>query len=185
MKKLSLSVVVILLLLGTGNAFAQCPTISGPYYQGIHSWDVYGMDDSCYTKTIGVSSTTVNCYGGSGWSFTDNWPMNSHAEFTIGATDPVVLNSWTASSFIEFNSPSSSASDWIGIAVYVYHTNNTVTPYSIFYWDGTMGTLSGCAEQYGTFSATNGDTVKVQINASNGTTAATIKASIPRVITGD
>jgi hypothetical protein len=184
-KKLSLSFIVVLLLLGTGNAFAQCPSITGPFFQGTHSWDVYSLDESCYTKTIGVSSTTVGCYYGSGWTFTDNWPMNSHTEFTIGANDPVILNNWNAGSFIEFNSPSNSAYDWIGIAVYVYHPNNTVSSYSIFYWDGTMGTLSGCAEQYGSFSATNGDTVKVQINASNGTTAATIKASIPRVITSN
>jgi hypothetical protein len=183
-KKLSLAVVVVLLLLGTGNAFAQCPSITGPYSSGSISWYVYGLDDSCYTKTTGVSSTTVGCYYGSGWSFTDNWPMNSHTEFTIGANDPV-STLWTVGSFIEFNSPSHSAYDWIGISVYVYHPNNTVSSYSIFYWDGTMGSLNGCAEQYGIFYATHGDTVRVQINSSNGTTAATIKASIPRVITSN
>jgi hypothetical protein len=171
-----------LLLLGTGNAFAQChPTIDS-YMTGGYSWNVYEQDPACYTVTTGVSSTTVGCFYGGGWSFNDNWPMNVHTEFTLQTGDPIQNpNNWDIGSFIEFNSPSHSAYDWIGISVYVYHPNNTVSSYSIFYWDGTMGSLSGCAQQYGTVTAHTGDTIKIQINSSNGTAGATIKASVPQV----
>jgi hypothetical protein len=182
MKKLSLSIVVILLLLGTGNAFAQCHSVLGPYSSGPISWYVYSQDQSCYSTTDGISADTVSCYTGSGWKFDGAYLMNAHMSITLGSTDPIIdANNWTASSFIEFNTSNGSAYDWIELAAYVQHPNNTVSMYSLFFWDGTMGNLNGCAEKYGLFSANTGDTITIQINASDPH-GATIRASVPRLI---
>lgn len=179
MKKLALGIVVILLSFGARSAFPQCPT-APTVVTGYPGSVNYTQDTSCYTLTSGVSSTTVNCYFGSGWSFDGAYFMYATTSFAPASGYVINANNWSAGSFIEFNSPAGSAYDWIELAAYVQHQNNTVSQYSLFYWDGTMGTLSGCAQQYGLFSADVGDTVTIRLNSTNAN-GATIRASIPRI----
>jgi hypothetical protein len=184
MKKLSLSVVVILLLLGTGNAFAQChPTVDGQFSSGGSVWAVYSLDPSCYSTTDGVTTiSSMSCSYNPGFEFGGAYLMNAHRTFTLNSNDTILNpNGWTASSFVEFNNTSGSVYDWIQLAAYVYHPNGSVSSYSLFYWDGTMGSLNGCGQQYGIFSANVGDTVTIQLNGSDPH-GATIRASVPRII---
>lgn len=180
MKKLSLLLVVVCLLLGTGNAFATChPSAYGPYTIGSLSYYLYDQPQNCYSLTSGVSNDVVGCNYVNGWSFSGAYLMNASTTFTLTSSDPIInSNKWLVGSNIEFNSPAADAYNWVQLAVYVYHPNNTVSQYSIFYWDGRDGTLSGCPERSGYFSADVGDTVTIQINALN-TAGGTIRASTP------
>lgn len=178
MKKLALGIVVVLQFY-THNAFAQCPTAPTTYIINPPE-NNYTQDASCYSLTSGISSTSINCYSGSGWSFDGAYFMYAATSFAPQSGYVCNANNWSAGSFIEFNSPTGSAYDWIELAAYVQHQDSTVSQYSLFYWDGTMGTLSGCAQKYGLFSANVGDTVTIRLNSTNAT-GATIRASIPRI----
>jgi hypothetical protein len=79
-KKLSLGIVVILLSFGARIAFAQCPTAPTSYIINPPE-DNYTQDASCYSLTSGISSTSVNCYSGSGWSFDGAYFMYASTSF--------------------------------------------------------------------------------------------------------
>jgi hypothetical protein len=67
------------------------------------------------------------------------------------------------------------------IAGSAHATGGVPTSTTVFHWDGTMGTLSGCAQQYGLFSASSGQAIDIRVHGRNGSGAATIKASVPRI----
>ena len=185
MNKLTLIFIVLFLTLAAGAALAQCPT--SPSYGaccGV-TWVNWTQDQSCYSATAGVSADTVSCYYGAGWKFDGNYTTYVTTSFTPTSSQVYNPNNWSGGSFIELNSPSASAYDWVELAAYVYHPNNTVSQYSLFFWDGSRGNLSGCAQQYGLFSASAGDTIVIRINALNGSGTATIRASVPTIFDGN
>lgn len=176
MKKVSLFALTLSLLLAS-HGFATCPT-APTVYQTPQYVD-WTQDSSCYTLTGTISGTTVSCYSGAGWSFDGAGLNYAVASFTADGQYIENNSNWSAASFIELNSPGSSSSDWVELLAVVTH-NGSDTPYVLFYWDGSMGSLSGCAQQYGTFSAVGGDTVSIKIYAANSGSA-TIRASYPRI----
>jgi hypothetical protein len=121
----------------------------------------------------------VNCFSGGGWSFDPTGLSYAVTSFTADGHYINNANNWTAGSYIYFDSPGSSAYDWIELVAVVTH-NGYDTRYSLFYWDGTMGSLNGCNDHYGIFSAVDGDTVSIKVYASNSGSA-TIQASYPRI----
>ena len=179
MQKLSLFALVVVGSLVAGQAFAQsCPT--DPYYVNMFCGGIdWTQSQSCYSTSSGISTTSPGCwYYDPAWTFTGAYLMTASTSITP-ASNQVSTSTWSAASFVEFSSPNSSAYDWIELAAIVTH-NGSDTRYSLFYWDGTMGSLNGCAQQYGVFSAVAGDTIRVQLNALNAG-GATIKASVPRI----
>jgi len=175
MKKL-IVVTALLSLSLAASAFATCPTAPSP--SGFYAYN-YSQDEACYSLTGSISSTSVACYTGSGWSFGGGYFSYAVASFTADGSYLFNANNWAGSSFIYFDSPGATAYDWIELIAVVTH-NNADTRYSLFYWDGTMGSLNGCNEHYGLFSASAGDTVSIKVYVSNSGSA-NIQASIPRV----
>lgn len=176
MKTLHL-VILALALSFAANAFATCPTPpsgSGPYTNN------FSQDQGCFSTTGSVSSVSVTCYTGSGWSFGGTGQSYVIASFTADGNYIINANNWTGSSFIYLDSPNSSAYDSIELVAVVTH-NGFDSRHSLFFWDGTMGGLNGCAEQYGIFSAVAGDTVSIRVYVSNSGSG-TIEASVPRVL---
>lgn len=172
MKRIAL---VLVLSLFAVHAHATCPTPpSGFYFNSV----LWSQDASCYWKSAGISDTTVGCYYGGGWNFAGY--DYAFATFSPTAADMYNPAHWWASSFIEFNSASHSEGEYVYLYAYVQHSNNTFDYYPIFYWDGTMGSLSGCVEQSGNFTASEGDTVTLYVLAGNYGNS-TIKVSYPRI----
>ena len=177
MKKLTL-VLAILSLSITANAFATCPTPpTSPI--GTPPWVNWTQDAGCYSLTGFISSTSVNCFSGGGWSFDASGLSYAVTSFTADGNYIINANNWTSGSYIYFDSPNSSAYDWIEVVAVVTH-NGADTRNSLFYWDGTMGSLNGCNDHHGIFSAVAGDTVSIKVYGANSGNA-TIQASYPRI----
>jgi hypothetical protein len=129
--------------------------------------------------TGNISTTNVSCSTIGGWSF--DGPSFDTVVTSFTADGDYILDPdyWTASTFVYFNSPNATLYDFVELFAVVTHNGNN-TRYSLFFWDGTMGSLNGCGEHYGTFSASAGDTITIEIGAWN-TGNATIQASFPRI----
>lgn len=181
MKKLSLILTLLLVVLGmAGSASAQCqPTWYGPYNFFPAPYYVVALDPNCFSLTTNVSSSTVSCSYTSGWQFGGGWSESASTYFTISSTDPSIdPSSWEVSAFVEASSPGGSWYDQIAINVTVHHQNGTNSYYTPFSWNGTQGSLNGCQQQYGLFTADHGDTVTVEVRTTN-LTGATLRASVP------
>jgi hypothetical protein len=179
MKRIALVALVLLGVFVAGNASAQsCPTSPQEVSGFCGGWN-WNQDQSCYSVTSGVSAVSPGCsFYDPAWTFTGAYLMSASTSITPASSNMASSTGWSAASFVEF-SGSSSAYDWIELVAVVTH-NGYDARYSLFYWDGTMGTLNGCAQQYGVFSASAGDTVSVRLYALNAN-GATIKASVPRI----
>jgi len=179
MRKLALLALLLVASLFAAPVFAQsCPTQPSAVqiFCGGYDWT---QAQSCYSTTAGVSTTSPGCwYYDPAWSFSAAWTMSASTTITASSTY-MYTSSWSAASFIEFSNGNNSAYNWIELVAVVTH-NGFDSRYSLFYWDGTMGSLNGCAQQYGTFSAVSGDTISVRLYALNAD-GATIKASVPRI----
>jgi hypothetical protein len=170
MKKTLFAAAVVCLLLSAGDALAQCHSVSGPWQLGGRQWYDYVIPRSCWT-TSNVTNASGSCFGGDAWSF----GAASSVEYTF--TTSTSLAQWLAGTRITFNDTTNSNGNWIQLRV----TVNGGTPTIIFTWDGTMGDLNGCAISSGTFPASNGDSVKVQILADAGSGTPYIEALVPAV----
>jgi len=179
MKKL---VVIALMIaaIGSVDAFAQsCPTAPTEVQIFCGGYN-YTQSQSCYSSTAGINTASPGCWSSDpAWTFDENYLMYTNTSFVPSSTY-MYTNQWTASTFVEFSSPVSSAYDWIELAAFVNH-GGSVSRYSLFFWDATMGSLNGCgAAHYGIFNAVAGDTITIQITASN-VHGGTIKASVPEI----
>lgn len=178
-----LVLLTLLLPLSAGRIFAQtCPTPpTGPHEGGGVYWYNYTPDVSCWSSSGSVSSTTLSCYGTSGFSYGMGWVNKITYTFTIGPNYPV-LETWSADAFIEFNDPNDSIYNKIEIWAIVLHTNGTSTWYQLFSHSGPMGDID-CTRQGGNFSATQGDTVTIEITSTKWYSNTIIKSSGARIFT--
>jgi len=170
MKKTLFAAAFVYLLLGAGEALAQCHSVTGPWFSGPRVWYSYNIPRSCYS-TSNVSNANGSCFGGDAFSFGGS----SYAEYTFTATTSQAQ--WLASTRIAFTDITDSNANWIQLRVIV----NGGTPTILYTWDGTMGDLNGCGLIQGTFSASNGDTIKVQVLADAGSGTPYIEALVPQV----
>lgn len=171
------------LFFGAGSTFAQtCPTPrTGPHYAGVASWYNYTPDNGCWTASGSVSSpATVGCSGLGGVEFGMGWTNKISYTFPVGTSDHLFTNNWEASAFIEFNDPNDSIYNNIVIWARVLH-NGVTTSTKLFEHGGHMGDLSGCASQWNYFSATNGDTVTIEVTSTKWYSNTVIRASYPRI----
>ncbi|HYO75027.1 MAG TPA: hypothetical protein VE010_01085 [Thermoanaerobaculia bacterium] len=155
--------------LAVPNVYATCPSAqSGPYEAGGRYWYNWSPDPSCQT-TSNVSSGTLSCY-----SYAANvvaLQASSFVRYTFTADQ--VYSTWEGGAYVDFDDPNNSSANWIDAWAYVTH-NNVTTPHHLFSHDGTQGDMS-CAHPYGTFSAADGDTVVVEIQAYRANSNTTIK----------
>jgi hypothetical protein len=183
MKKQSFfAFLAIALLFTTGSAFATCPTpYAGPYYLGPYTYADYTQDQSCYYSSGNMSSTSISCFSEPSWSIGSGGGYVS-TSFTIGSSDWVGNpNNWSISSWIDASSPGGTAADHFEIDIDVVHPNNSVSYYTMLFWNGLMGSLSSCSgAHYTTFSANVGDTIIVTVGGANSGSA-NIVVSRPRI----
>lgn len=185
MKSIRSTLVVSLffLLFTTASAFATCPTIASHTCCGV-SWYEFDVDSSCLSSS-GVSGATLSCSMG-GYEYNTGLYDSASWSFTVPADNTSISNggtyglrsSWTASVWVDFNSPTSSFYDNINGTLTVTHGGSN-TNYGIFSFYGNYSSSQSCSRQDVAFSATNGDTITVTISATRGDSAATIKATEP------
>jgi hypothetical protein len=133
-------------------------------------------DTTCWYKNSFVSATTLsNCSSTqAGWEFTSSTLGSLQRTVTVGANDAGSSN-WRFGFELDFTDPNLSAGNYIHVFVVVTHNgvNSTVASY---YRDGTAGN-SNCAHPVLSFSAVNGDTIKVYMNGARLSSDAHMKVA--------
>lgn len=181
MKKLSLVLFALLVTATAGSAFATCP--SGPNFLsgGGSYWVDWTQDISCYSVDSSITTATVGCYGAVGWQYNSSFVSTASTSFTPGSGQVYNANNWYATTHVDFTSPSGSQWDSISLWAVVTHPNGQFTQTQLFFWNGTSGSHSGCAEVGGNFSASVGDTITIMVQGANGSGTATIRAGVPHI----
>lgn len=169
-----LAFILSLVLTGIGSkAYATCPTPpSGPIGAGGFHWYNYTPSSECW-ELYGSVSSANSCYNSDGYEFGVGDSSISYT-FTIGPNDPLT-GSFSFAATIDFVDPNDSWSNQIQGWAYVIH-NGYGTMNTLFVHPGAYGDL-GCAQLYGNFGATTGDTVIVSVQVSKANSNASIKAS--------
>lgn len=179
MNKFTVALLLALLMpLSPGTLFAQfvtCPTPpTGPYEAGVSTWYDYTPISNCWSLS-GVEPTTLSCVGDPGFVYGLGRDKTITYTFPIGPNDPVLAN-WWADAFIEFTDPNDDWFNQININARVVR-NGTLFNYNLFHHNGTLGDLSGCLRRGGSFSATHGDTVTIEIRSSKWYSNTTIQST--------
>lgn len=184
MNKLAVALVLAFLIpLSSGNLFAAtCPTPpTGPYYAGVSTWYNYTPDADCWTSSGAVTTTNLSCVGDPGLAYGSGFENKIFYSFPINPGDPVLQN-WSADAFIEFNDPNDNWANQIEIIARVVRGGTTYI-YTLFHHNGTMGDLNGCLRKGGSFSATTGDSVTIEVKAAKYHSNVTIQSTRPFIFT--
>jgi hypothetical protein len=172
MKRFAL--VVLVLALAVPNALAQtCPTSPGYGCGGGRCWYDWSPDPGCLS-TNNMSGATLSCSFG---AYAPNLQQPSYVRYTFTADNN--FSGWSADAFADFDDPNNSSSNWVDAWAYVDH-NSVVTPYHLFYHDGTLGDWN-CARPWGTFSAVDGDNVTIEFTSYRANSNTTIKIGYPNI----
>ena len=168
-------------LFSVGTALANCPTpASGPFFASYMTWYNYTPDPSCVVTSGNVTYASYACWPDPGYEFGGGWTNTASYTFTLGPNDPV-LNSWSADAVVYFDDPNDSWYNQIQIKAIVTSNGNT-TSTTLFSHDGTNGDLS-CARPWGSFSATTGDTVTIEVRSTKWYSNTTIVSTFPNIFT--
>lgn len=166
----------LLMLLSSSNLSATCPTPrTGPYNASGSTWYDYTPSSYCWSWSGNVLPTNLSCVGDPGFAYGLGRGNQITYTFTIDPGDQIFAN-WSADAFIEFNDPNDDWFNRIDINALVVR-NGTTFNYNLFHHNGTMGDLSGCLRRGGSFSATHGDRVTIEIKSSNWYSNTTIKST--------
>jgi hypothetical protein len=122
-----------------------------------------------------MSGSTLSCY--SLGAFTPNLQTPSWVRYTFTADNN--FSGWEAEAFIDFDDPNNSNSNWVDAWAYVTH-NGGMTPYHLFYHDGSIGDLA-CERPWGSFSAADGDGVMIEFSSYRANSNTTIKIGSPLI----
>lgn len=177
-------VLVVLLLPFSDRILAQtCPAPpTGPHEGGGVTWYNYTPALGCWQMSGAVSTVTLSCYPYSGFSYGMGNVNKVTYTFPIGPNDPV-LQTWEAGAKIRFYDPNHSIYNKIEIWARVRHSNGTTTSYKLFSHSGHMGDITDCASRSGRFSATNGDTVTIEIKSTKWYSDTIIESSGANIFT--
>lgn len=177
------SLLLIALMFST-SAFADCPTQTGPYYAGVWGWFDFDFDTSCASTTGNVSTTTLSC-NSTPWSSYSlpayQWNYFS-GSVSYQMTVPInVFSNFSVSVWVEFSDPHSDSGDAISATVYAMR-NSTVTHLeTIFIHGGNQGSLSCTRFDSSEFTASPGDTITVVMGGQTYNWDATMKISTPTI----
>lgn len=166
------------------SASAACPTI---YHQGNPAWYQFNVDSSCLSSS-GATGGTLSCgWGGylfgSGFSNYTSWSFTVPADGTPTANSSTyyLRSTWSASIWLDFSSPTQSAWDTLNATVTVTH-NGSNTVYPLVYLSGATASTQSCARHDVYFSATNGDTITVNISTSKWGSGSSIGVTEPSIV---
>jgi hypothetical protein len=158
---------------------SSAPT-PGSYFG--YSWQEYiinplvDSDTSCWSVNSFVSATTLsNCSATqAGWEFTSYTLGALIRTVNVGANDSGSSN-WDFGFELDFTDPNGSPYDYINVSVVVTHggVRSTVASY---YHDGSLGNIY-CGHPVLSFSAVNGDEVKIYLTGSRWYSDAHIKVA--------
>jgi hypothetical protein len=181
---LSLSLVILFI---AANASASCPTI---YLLGCcgTSYYTFNVDTSCITAQNLMTAQNNSC-SMSGYSSDGGYSNYVEWTYVIPADGTPTANghyfyqlstNYSATVWVDFDSPDQTFYDSLSGTVTVTH-NGTPTNYSILSLRGSSASTQICGRFDRNFTATNGDTIKLRINATKFGTGSTIVTSLPTV----
>lgn len=180
MKYVSLLLVVALAVFPV-NAFAGCPTQTGPYYSGPFAWFDFDFDTSCASTTGNVSTATLSCFSFPSYQW--NYGSGS-ADYQM--TVPInVYSNFSVSVFVDFSDPHSYSGDAIAATVIAMHGSSVTHTETIFIHQGNQGSLSCTRFDSSTFSASAGDTIEVVLTGQSYYSDATMQISTPIVFSSN
>lgn len=166
---------LVILVMPVGTAYAQYNCSAAPVYVPIGPYPYWEYtknpltqagDASCWILSAGFTpgSLDPNCsYYADGWEFTGGNSKTMTHTFTVGQND-AGSSSWSLDFNLDFYDP---YSDWYSqLRVDVVVTHNGVSKtHRIYFHTGNEG--ADCGGRTGSFTAVNGDTVKVIFRANN------------------
>lgn len=162
------------------NAFAGCPTISGPYSCCTYVYYTYVFDTSCAGTTGNVSATTQYCdfYNPTPAKQFGTGSSSATYSYTVGANDPIVdSNNWEVDlRYVEWSDPNASVYNTLSATLSVTH-NGSTTSNTFSSINGT--TSQNCTSPYATFSAVAGDTITVTVNTTIYNSNVTARVGAP------
>lgn len=180
MKYVSLLLVVALAIF-PANAFASCPTQTGPYMSGPFTWYVFNFDTSCASTSGSVSTTTLSCFSlpGYQWNYGSGWadyqmtvPINVYSNFSVGV-------------YVDFSDPHAYYGDAIAAVVTAMHNTTVTHNETIFIHQGNQGSLSCVRFDSSEFTASPGDTIEVTLTGQSYYSDATMQISTPFVFSSN
>jgi len=177
MRTIITAVLALAVTFAVPNAFAGCPTITGPHAVGGAEWFQYDFDTNCASTSGNVSSTTLSCYSTPAYSFNyqSGGPFGGTVSYSF--TADVTSSVWEADIFYDFDDPNVNWYNYLLATVTVTH-NGSSSQYYIVIHHGTNGSAS-CDRPYVNFSAQSGDTITIDITGSNYYSNTSMKASAP------
>jgi hypothetical protein len=176
MKSITLFVVLAVILL-PANAYATCPDFheqNGPGPQGTCSQNYYSFDTSC-ASTQYASTTTMSCYSWPGyllWSAYSYTDYHMTVEHSSSCKDVEI--------YVDFSDPDSSSDDGVFAEVWVWHNGSLAYSNEFLQHYGNQGSMECQLVHNGSFSASVGDTIEVQIWGTNYHSAS-IKTTAPLI----
>lgn len=181
MRYVTAVIATVLMALFPINAFAGCPTITGPHACcGGYQWYTYTFDTSCAGTSGNVSDTNMWCYSTPAKAFGTGSSSATYS-YTIGASDPD-LNNWTADvRYIEWYDPNGSIYNTMTVTASVTR-GGTTTSYPILSVNGTQS--RSCSLEYTNIgSVSAGNTVTVTISTTIFNSNVTAQAGRPLLFT--
>lgn len=176
MKYVSLLLVVVLTVFPV-NAYAGCPTQTGPYYSGFWVWFDFDFDTSCASTTGNVSTSTLSCYSFPSYQW--NYGSGS-VDYQMTVPGGVYPN-FSVSVFVDFSDPHSYSGDAIAATVIAMHGSTVTHSETIFIHQGNQGSLSCARFDSSSFTASNGDTIEVSLTGQSYYSDASMQISTPIV----
>lgn len=159
--------------------YAACPNIHSGACCGTF-WYEYDWTLACAGTSGSVSASTLSCFSSPAYSFTGSSGTATYS-YTIGASDPIANTAkWSAGVFLDATDTTDSQFNTLLVTVSVTH-NGSTTSNTIFSWNGQTGGDVSCGRyDYWYFTAVVGDTITVQVSATNFSSGSTtIKVGEP------
>ncbi|HEX2062070.1 MAG TPA: hypothetical protein VHK90_15115 [Thermoanaerobaculia bacterium] len=163
MRYITAVIATFLMALFPVNAFAGCPTITGPTFCcGIY-WYTYSFDTSCAGTSGSVSDTNMWCYNTPAKAFGTGSSSVTYS-YTIGASDPD-LSGWSADlRYVEWYDPNGSIYNTLTATASITR-NGSTTSNTFLSLNGTQS-RSCSLEWVDLGNVQAGDTVTITINTS-------------------
>lgn len=169
---------VIAMVVFPSNAFASCPTQTGPFTVGFFNYYEFNFDTSCATTSGSVSTASMSCYSLPSY----HWDYGTGSVVDYQMTVPInVFSNFSVSVFVDFSDPHSDYQDAISATVIAMHNTTVTHNETIMLHAGNQGSLSCTRFDSGTFSASAGDTIEIVMTGQSSHSDTTMQISTPVV----
>ena len=162
------------------NAFAGCPTVTGPTFCCGFYWYTYTFDATCAGTSGNVSNTTMWCSSAGAKAYGTGSSSSTYS-YTISSSDPD-LTTWSADMrYVEWYDPNNSIYNTMTITASVTRSGVT-TSYNIVSLNGTQS-RSCTLESTNIGSVNAGDTITITVNTTIYNSNVTAQTGQPMVFT--